>query len=112
MAHTDNLSPEEAKKAKIRKIFSVMGILSAITALEFALALGWPESMNDSRWLLNLAFMFLTILKAYFIIADFMHLRHEVKILITSIIVPMVFIVWLVIALINESGAIFSVKFP
>jgi len=112
MAHTEHLSPEEAKKAKVNRILTVMGILSAITCVEFALALGWPDSMHEQRWLLNFAFLLLTVFKAFYIVADFMHLRHEVKSLMLSIVLPLVFVVWLVVALITEGGAIFSVRFP
>jgi cytochrome c oxidase subunit IV len=37
-----------------------------------------------------------------------MHLGHEVPVLIYSIVLPLVFIVWLVVALMNEGSAIFN----
>ena len=35
-SHDSNLSPEEAKKANIRKIWTVAGIMALITGVEFA----------------------------------------------------------------------------
>ena len=49
----------------------------------------------------------LTIVKAGYIIGEFMHLRYEVKFLIYAILLPMIFVVWLVGALITEGGSIF-----
>ena len=110
MAHTENLSPEEAKKQNVRRILRVTAILGAITLLEFALALGWPESLNNVRWILNMVFLTLTIFKAFYIVADFMHLRHEAILLILSIMLPAIFVVWLVVALLVEGSAIFDLR--
>jgi cytochrome c oxidase subunit IV len=112
MAHAEHLSAEEAKKANVRTILRVTAILSGITALEFALALGWPESMNDMRWILNMVFLTLTVFKAFYIIADFMHLRHEAILLILSIMLPTMFVVWLIVALLIEGDAIYTVRYP
>ena len=80
-------------KAARKRIFVVLGILSAVTALEFLIALAFPGLPGK-----NIVFIVLTIVKAFFIVADFMHLKHEVKALIFSILIPMIFIVWLLIA--------------
>lgn len=53
-------------------------------------------------------FLGLTVVKAFYIVGEFMHLKHEVKALIWSVLIPTLFIVWLVIALIVEGGSIFS----
>ena len=111
MAHAEHLSPEEAKKQNVRRILRVTIILGLITLLEFALALSWPESMNNIRWVLNMIFLTLTVFKAFYIIADFMHLRHEAILLILSIMLPVVFVVWLIVALLVEGSAIFDVRF-
>ena len=104
MAQNTSLSPEEAKKANIRNIVKVALILAAVTAVEFALAFAWPDGM--SRTPLNILFIILTIVKAFYIVGEFMHLKHEVKSLIYSIILPCIFVVWLIIALLVEGNAI------
>ena len=53
-------------------------------------------------------FLGLTVVKAFYIVGEFMHLKHEVKALIWSVLIPTLFIVWLVIALIVEGGSIFN----
>jgi cytochrome c oxidase subunit IV len=52
----------------------------------------------------------MTIIKAFYIVGEFMHLRHEVKMLIWSILLPMMFVVWLLITLIYEGGSILQVR--
>lgn len=50
-------------------------------------------------------FVGLTFVKAFYIVGEFMHLKHEVKTLIWSVVIPTMFIVWLVIALLYEGGS-------
>ncbi len=100
----ENLSPLELRKAKVKKIIQVTIILAVVTSVEFILAFAWPETV--SRLMLNILFLVLTVVKAFYIIFEFMHLGHEVKMLKWSILFPMLFIVWLIIALLVESDSI------
>ncbi|MEJ7663350.1 MAG: cytochrome C oxidase subunit IV family protein [Hymenobacter sp.] len=52
----------------------------------------------------NSIFIVLTILKAFFIVGEFMHLKHETKGLIWTILVPMALLVWLLVALMTEGS--------
>jgi cytochrome c oxidase subunit IV len=47
----------------------------------------------------------LTVLKAFFIVAEFMHLRHEVKNLIMTILIPLLLFVWFVIAFLADGDS-------
>jgi cytochrome c oxidase subunit IV len=92
-------------KPQTKRIWQVFFILSGVTALEFLVALGfdWPGGIK--------AFIFIamTIVKAFYIVAEFMHLKQEVKVLIWSIVLPMLFVAWLLLALLLEGGNI-SIK--
>jgi cytochrome c oxidase subunit IV len=95
-------------KEKIRKLWRVALILAIITAIEFTIAFMVPHEYKDLRvWL----FVFMTIVKAAYIVGEFMHLRHEAKVLIWAILIPMTFVVWLLIALVYEGMAISDVRF-
>lgn len=99
---TSNVVVQPVDKAKIRGIWKVALILFLITMIEYAFAF-----TMDAGTLRNVIFIGLTIVKAWFIVSEFMHLGHEVKGLIYSIILPMMFIIWLIVALVNlEGGAI------
>ncbi len=100
MAQDPTLSPEEAKKANIKHIVKVALILAVVTAIEFAFALNWPD--GTSRLMLNILFVVLTIVKAFYIVAEFMHLSGEVRSLRWAIVFPLIFVVWLLVALLVE----------
>jgi len=89
-------------KEKIKKLWTVAGILLAITVLEFVVAFTMSPGPPKTA-----IFVLMTIVKAAYIVGEFMHLRHEVKVLMWSIIIPMVFVVWMLVAFVYE-GMMFS----
>ena len=91
-------------KSKVWLLVKVAIILAVLTILEFAIAYIAPESW---KWFKITVFISLTIVKAFYIVAEFMHLKYEVKTLIWSILIPMIFVVWFIIAMVNEGGAVF-----
>lgn len=94
-------------REKIKKLWTVAGILGIVTALEFAVAFGVPHEYQTLRvWI----FIGMTIVKAFYIVGEFMHLRHEAKVLIWSILIPMVFVVWMLVAFVYEGMAISDVR--
>lgn len=105
MSSEENTNVEviPANKERIMHIWKVAGILTILTAIEFVIAF----SMGSGN-LRTSIFIGMTIVKAYYIVGEFMHLKHEVKTLIWSILIPTIFIIWLITALIYEGGAIFN----
>ena len=95
-----NVVVQPADKKKIWGIWKVALILAIVTAIEYVFAFTMDAGMTRT-----VIFIGLTIVKAWFIVSEFMHLGHEVKGLIYSIILPMIFIVWLIVALVNLEGA-------
>lgn len=90
---------------KIKKIWKTAGILLAITVAEFIMAFTMPRGL-----ILYFLFVVLTIWKARYIMLEFMHLGDEVKPLFYSIMVPLVFLIWLLIALAKEGTEIFMMR--
>lgn len=97
----------ESRRAIIRTAL----ILTGLTAFEFLIAFTkahYPDwfgiSAETAQTLVVVTFIILTIFKAFYIVAEFMHLKHEVKRLAWTILIPFVFIVWLIIGLISEGG--------
>ena len=93
-------------KAKIKKLWTVAGILGVITAFEFLIAFTLHAGPLKTA-----IFVALTIVKAAYIVGEFMHLRYEVKVLIWSILIPMVFVAWMLVAFIYEGMAISTARF-
>lgn len=93
-------------KGHIAKIWKTAGILGAITVLEFIIAFTVATGQLKV-W----TFILLTLVKAFYIVSEFMHLKYETKVLVWSILVPMMFIVWMLFAFIYEGGAIFDARY-
>ncbi|GAB3307180.1 cytochrome C oxidase subunit IV family protein [Hymenobacter humi] len=100
-ATNENLPVGEIAKPNTAWIWRVFGILVGITAVEFMFVF-----LMDPSTLRNSIFIVLTILKAFFIVAEFMHLKHETKGLIWTILIPMALLVWLLVALVTEGSFI------
>ena len=65
-------------KSNVQKIWGVLIFLSIVTTFEVALGIIRPEFLLQdflSMKLLNWIFILLTIVKAYYIAWDFMHIR-------------------------------------
>jgi cytochrome c oxidase subunit IV len=101
----DGLEVIPRDPAKIKKIWMTALILLVITAVEFVLAFTMERGL-----LLYILFIGLTIVKAKYIMMEFMHLGDEVKPLFYSIIIPLIFLIWLIIALFREGADIFMMR--
>ena len=95
--HDPQATPAVIPPAQTKAIWRTFVILCVLTAIEFAFAFAMEPSM-----LRNSIFIILTIFKAFFIVAEFMHLKHETKSLIWSVMIPTALLVWLLIALLTE----------
>ena len=101
--HGESVEPKvvPVDKKKILHIWKIAGILGIITTIEFIFAFTMPRGM-----LLNIIFISLTIVKAFYIMAEFMHLGHEKKALVWSVLIPIILLIWLILALLLESSAL------
>jgi cytochrome c oxidase subunit 4 len=102
MAHSGAEAHSGFDKAAVWRTF---WILLIATTIEFIIAFTLPYEM---KWTRISIFVGLTIVKAFYIVGEFMHLKHEAKTLIWSIILPCMFVVWLIIALLVEGGYILT----
>jgi cytochrome c oxidase subunit 4 len=110
MAHSEevHVTVIPPNKEKIKKLWTVALILLLITVLEFIIAFSVPHEYKTARVAI---FILMTIIKAAYIVGEFMHLRHEAKVLIWAVLIPMVFVIWMLVAFVYEGMAIFSVRF-
>jgi cytochrome c oxidase subunit IV len=99
--HTEH---DENAPSPTKEIWKVFWYLLGITTLEFIIA--FTIDADAHKWLKISIFIFLTIVKAFYIVGTFMHLKYEVKSLIWTVILPCMFVLWLVLALMIEGGYI------
>ncbi len=97
-------------KSNTQKIWGVLILLSIVTAVEVVLGIYKPEVLMSKvigMKLLNWIFIILTIVKAYYITWDFMHMRDETKFLRRMVVWTGVFLIcYLVFILLQEGGYI------
>ena len=94
-------------------IWKVFWLLLIVTAVEVILGIIKPSVLIDNSFLgtslLNLVFIILTIIKAAYIVMEFMHLGHEVKGLKWTILLPAVVLIpYLLFILLVEGNYIFG----
>ena len=101
-------------RSNTTKIWGVLIFLSIVTAVEVALGITKPDILTSNYLvgmkLLNWIFIMLTLVKAYYIAWDFMHLRDEKSSLKRAIVWTPVFLVgYLIFILLFEADYIYNV---
>lgn len=100
-------------KSNTQKIWGVLIFLTIVTAIEVVLGIYKPEALEANvlgMKLLNWIFIILTIVKAYYITWDFMHMRDETSGLRRMVVWTAIFLIcYLVFILLQEGGYVESV---
>ncbi|MDA0178297.1 MULTISPECIES: cytochrome C oxidase subunit IV family protein [Mesoflavibacter] len=100
-------------KSNTQKIWGVLILLSIITAIEVVLGIYKPASLEAhvlGMKALNWIFIILTIVKAYYITWDFMHMRDETPGLRRAVVWTGIFLIcYMVFILLQEGGYVFDV---
>ena len=100
-------------KSNTQKIWGVLILLSIVTTVEVILGIIKPEVLMIKFFymkLLNWIFIILTLVKAYYITWDFMHMRDETKALKRVVVWTAVFLIcYLLFILLQEGGYVDTV---
>ncbi|WOD42100.1 cytochrome C oxidase subunit IV family protein [Hwangdonia lutea] len=100
-------------KSNTQKIWGVLILLSLVTAVEVVLGIYKPEILMVevlNMKALNWIFIILTVVKAYYITWDFMHMRDETKALRRMVVwTGTILILYLIFILLQEGGYVFDV---
>ncbi|MDO3693511.1 cytochrome C oxidase subunit IV family protein [Wenyingzhuangia sp. chi5] len=104
-------------ESNTKLIWQVFGFLSLVTIVEVILGIIKPHSLHFTIFLgtsiLNWIFIILTLVKAGGIMWYFMHMNHERKNFVNSIILPLIILIpYLVTLLLIEGGYIHDVMAP
>ena len=102
-------------KSNVQKIWGVLIFLSIITIVEVGLGIVKPTMFVENYFLgmklLNWIFIILTLVKAYYIAWDFMHLRDEQSSMRRAIVWTGIFLVaYLIFILLQEAIYIEGIK--
>ena len=101
-------------KSNTQKIWGVLVFLTIVTAVEVGLGISKPDVLTAHTFLgmkiLNWIFIILTLVKAYYIAWDFMHLRDEKNSLRRAIVwTPLFLVAYLIFILLFEADYIYNV---
>ena len=107
MEHTlESLAHEQHVGGGTKEIWKVTIILSVLTIIE--LALGYSMmSMDDGffKHFIKGVILILMVAKAFYIVGYFMHLKHEIRNMIMTIVVPLFLFVWFIIAFLSDGNS-------
>ncbi len=98
--------PHLPAASNTKAIWRTFWILLVITIFEVAISF-----TSISKEILKYTFITLTIVKAYFIVFNFMHLGHERVSMKWTILLPMLFIIFLIFIALYEGNYIHRITF-
>ena len=100
-------SEEDGKKIR-RRLWNVFWILLVVTAVEVTLGIFWKQWSGDNHaavWpVIKWIFITLTLLKAFYIVAEFMHLGGEKKNFVLTVMISYsVLLIYLLYMVLTEA---------
>ena len=102
MANTDTTQQQghhgEEHSFDTKAIWRTFWILLFITCVELVVGMFIAPHFHAQKLWFNIFYIILTAAKAFYIIAEFMHLRHEIKNMIMTIAVPALLFIWFIAA--------------
>ena len=105
-SHKADANHEANNAAVMAEIKKVTILLSVLTIVELILGF-WMIGISSAslRLAIKGVIIILMMSKAFYIVAYFMHLKHEVKNLIMTIIVPLSLFVWFIAAFLWDGSS-------
>ncbi len=91
-----------------KEVIRITVILTVLTIIELLIGF-WmidiPLTSEGLRLALKGTIVILMMAKAFYIVAYFMHLKHEMKNLIMTIVVPLALFIWFIIAFLYDGNS-------
>jgi cytochrome c oxidase subunit 4 len=88
-----------------KAIWRTFWILLIITCIELIIGMFIAPHFHSLKLWFNILYIIFTGAKAFYIIAEFMHLRHEIKNMIMSIAVPALLFIWFIAAFLWDGNS-------
>ena len=102
--HTAHEEHHESGKGEVKRVTI---ILSVLTLVELALGF-WMMGMENGSAMKHAVkgtIVILMLAKAFYIVAYFMHLKHELKNMIMTIVVPLMLFIWFILAFLFDGNS-------
>jgi cytochrome c oxidase subunit 4 len=101
----DHMSQEEYQQGK-KDVYRTTIILSIVTVGEVLGSIVYEHYIDGTRWPLMLFVTVMSIVKAFWIMKVFMHVGHEKKGFVFTLLFPFVFLIWAIISFSTEGSSI------
>ncbi len=98
-----HMTYEQSKSVALKLII----LLAVITVIEVLIALvgkGYIGGWHAPVWAMAIAMIGLSLYKAYKIVYEFMHLGHEVPGMLKSVLLPVLLLIWAIVAFFWEGN--------
>jgi cytochrome c oxidase subunit IV len=111
MGHVYNAETYAAAK---KEVWKITWLLSILTLVELALGF-WMYASHDTMsrsmvMFLKGTILILMIAKAFYIVGYFMHLKHEIRNMVMTIVVPLGLFIWFIISFLYEGNSYKNLK--
>lgn len=110
MSSADVSLPKEKSSFNSKAVWRTFWILLCITVFELIIAIIYYETHFFPKHLLNGVFIIMTLAKAFFIIAEFMHLGHEIRNLVMTIAIPACLFIWFLVAFVWDGSSYHTLR--
>lgn len=101
---------EEKHSFDRKAIWRTFWILLGITCVELIVGMFIAPHFHNLKLMFNILYIILTAAKAFYIIAEFMHLKYEIKNMIMTIAVPALLFIWFIAAFLWDGGSYLSLR--
>jgi cytochrome c oxidase subunit IV len=100
MAHTETHTHDhhgDNHGFDTKAIWRTFWILLVITCIELVVGMFVaPNFPHHTKIWFNILYIIFTLAKAFYIIAEFMHLRHEIKNMVMTVAIPALLFIWFI----------------
>ncbi|NII24628.1 cytochrome C oxidase subunit IV family protein [Pseudoflavitalea sp. X16] len=103
--HTAEHGHEEKHSFDTKAIWRTFWILLVITCIELIVGMFIAPHFHSLKLMFNILYIIFTAAKAFYIIAEFMHLRHEIKNMIMTIAIPALLFIWFIAAFLWDGNS-------
>jgi cytochrome c oxidase subunit IV len=97
----NHLSYEDSIKGAYKGLL----LLGVVTLAEVGVSLFFGPISSATKVISALILIAMAAYKAYFIVGDFMHMKFEAKGLAYTVLLPLLLLVWALIAFLQEAGS-------
>lgn len=106
MAHTaGHADHHEGNKNEVRNVTIILSVLTIVELILGYAMYKWIQEEGFLRSFIKGVIIILMLAKAFYIVSYFMHLGHEIKNLIMTIVVPLGLFIWFIIAFLYDGNS-------